>query len=115
MQDTVMMMTMQGDELKALRKRLGESQEGMAAALGMSKKFIGMMERDEAPIERRTAMAAIAYEDWMDADAAIGLAIKALHQAPPEMKPIVKELYDNLSARWSRAMMVFGEAGNSEQ
>lgn len=49
---------MQGEDLKEIRRELGLSQEAFAEALGMTATFIGMMERDERPIERRTALAA---------------------------------------------------------
>lgn len=51
-------MTMQGDELKALRQGLGLSQADFADAIGLSRVLIGQMERGQAPIEKRTAMAA---------------------------------------------------------
>lgn len=47
-------MTMQGNELKAIRKRLGATQDALAKALGLTPQFIGMMERDEKAIEHRT-------------------------------------------------------------
>lgn len=49
---------MQGDELKALRKQIGLTQSEMAQALGLTQTFIGMMERGEKAIERRTELAA---------------------------------------------------------
>lgn len=49
---------MQGSELKAMRKELGWSQARMGAELGLTQKFIGMMERG-APIERRTELAVL--------------------------------------------------------
>lgn len=49
---------MQGSDLKAIRQSLGLSQEDFATLLGMTQKFVGMMERGDAPIERRTALAA---------------------------------------------------------
>ena len=39
---------------QSLRKALGMTQADMAAALGMTSVFIGMMERGERPIEPRT-------------------------------------------------------------
>lgn len=48
---------MQGSELKEARKALGMTQADMAAALGMTSVFIGMMERGERPIELRTVLA----------------------------------------------------------
>ena len=48
---------MQGDELRAMRKALGMSQQELADAIGMSRKAVGEMERGDAPIEKRTGMA----------------------------------------------------------
>jgi len=48
---------MQGSELRAIRKTLGLTLAGMAQKLGLSEKFVGMMERGQAPIEERTAVA----------------------------------------------------------
>lgn len=48
---------MQPDELKALRKATGMTQEQLAIAIGMSRVSVGLMERGQAPIERRTALA----------------------------------------------------------
>ncbi|WP_311270477.1 helix-turn-helix domain-containing protein [Sphingobium sp. WCS2017Hpa-17] len=56
-------MAMQGDELKALRKRLGWTQGRMAAELDLSTTFVGLMERGEKAIERRTELAVKALED----------------------------------------------------
>jgi transcriptional regulator with XRE-family HTH domain len=49
---------MQADDLKGARKALGMSQEAMADAIGVSRVLLGQMERDQAPIEKRTAVAA---------------------------------------------------------
>ncbi|WP_242183182.1 helix-turn-helix transcriptional regulator [Sphingomonas sp. CARO-RG-8B-R24-01] len=49
---------MQGSELKAIRKTLGMSQAAFADALGLTAKFVGMMERGDAPLEKRTELAA---------------------------------------------------------
>ncbi|MFQ3894628.1 helix-turn-helix transcriptional regulator [Sphingobium sp. R-7] len=51
---------MQADELKAARKVMGLSQEQMAEAIGLSRVLIGQMERGQAPIEKRTALAVAA-------------------------------------------------------
>lgn len=48
---------MQGADLKAIRKALAMSQADFGAALGLTSKFVGMMERGEALIERRTELA----------------------------------------------------------
>lgn len=49
---------MQPDELKELRKALDLSQQEFADALGVSRVLVGQMERGQAPIERRTSLAA---------------------------------------------------------
>ena len=49
---------MQPEELKALRMKAGLSQAELAQLIGMSRVTIGLMERGEAPIEKRTAIAA---------------------------------------------------------
>lgn len=48
---------MQPDDLKAARGEMGMTQGNLAEALGLTPQFIGMMERGEKPIERRTALA----------------------------------------------------------
>ena len=50
-------MTMQGGELKEIRKGLGWTQGRMAEALGMTTTFIGLMERGDKAIEKRTELA----------------------------------------------------------
>lgn len=57
---------MQGDQLKARRKALGLSQQELADAIGMSRKAVGEMERGDAPIEQRTAMATRLLYDRYD-------------------------------------------------
>ena len=49
---------MQPDELKALRKGQGMTQDQFAAALGISRKVVNEMENGKAAIERRTELAA---------------------------------------------------------
>lgn len=49
---------MQGEELKALREAAGMSQAELADEIGMSRESIGKMERGQAPIEKRTELAA---------------------------------------------------------
>lgn len=44
--------------MKAMRQDLGLSQADFAEAIGVSRVLVGQMERDQAPIEKRTAMAA---------------------------------------------------------
>jgi DNA-binding transcriptional regulator YiaG len=51
------MMTMQPDELKAIRVQLGLNQGKLAATLGLTGQYVGMMERGQKPIEPRTALA----------------------------------------------------------
>lgn len=51
-------MTMQGDELRAIRKGLGWTLAQMAQQLGMSETYVGQMERGQKAIERRTELAA---------------------------------------------------------
>jgi transcriptional regulator with XRE-family HTH domain len=48
---------MQGAEFKAIREALGMTQAGLAEALGISRVFVGLMERGERPVEKRTALA----------------------------------------------------------
>lgn len=48
---------MQGDQLKLIRTTLGLNQQELADAIGMSRKAVGEMERGDAQIEKRTAMA----------------------------------------------------------
>ncbi len=48
---------MQGTELKAMRTSAGMSQAELGDAIGMSRETIGQMERGQAPIELRTALA----------------------------------------------------------
>ena len=48
---------MQPEELKALRVKAGMSQAALGEAIGMSRVTIGLMERGEAPIEKRTGLA----------------------------------------------------------
>jgi transcriptional regulator with XRE-family HTH domain len=47
---------MHGAELKAIRKALGWNQQQLADALDMSRVYVGQMERDQKPIERRTEL-----------------------------------------------------------
>jgi len=58
---------MTADELKAIRARLGLTQAAFAAQLGLTSTYVGMMERDERPIERRTALAAQYLDEHPDA------------------------------------------------
>jgi len=60
---------MQADELKAIRKGLGWTQAEMAEAMGLTPKSIGMMERGDAPIEKRTELAALYLKDHPEAGA----------------------------------------------
>jgi len=48
---------MQPEGLKALRMQAGLSQAELAELIGMSRVTVGLMERGEAPIEKRTELA----------------------------------------------------------
>lgn len=48
---------MRGHELREARKRLGLSQAELAERIGLSRDFIGLMERGRAPITARTRAA----------------------------------------------------------
>lgn len=50
-------MTMQPEQLKAIRKALGLTQAELAEQLGLSMNFVSMMERGDKPIEPRTELA----------------------------------------------------------
>lgn len=52
-------MAMQGDQLKAARQSMGLSQADLAEHLGLSRVFIGLMERGDKPIEARTELAVL--------------------------------------------------------
>ena len=47
-------MIMQPDQLKAVRERMGWSQDKMASEVGVSRVLLGLMERGQAPIASRT-------------------------------------------------------------
>ncbi|WP_416463165.1 helix-turn-helix domain-containing protein [Sphingomonas sp. VDB2] len=49
---------MQAEDLKSKRLDMGLSQADFADAIGVSRVLLGQMERGQAPIEKRTAMAA---------------------------------------------------------
>lgn len=51
-------MTMQGEQLRSIRKDLGWTIAEMAKQLGMSETYVGQMKRGQKPIERRTELAA---------------------------------------------------------
>ncbi|MAC58042.1 MAG: hypothetical protein CMH85_07160 [Novosphingobium sp.] len=44
-------------ELRSLRKRAGMTQERLAEELGLTRVYVGLMERGLATIERRTELA----------------------------------------------------------
>lgn len=50
---------MTGNEFKDARKNLGLSQSALANAIDMSRVMIGLMERGEKPIEKRTELAVL--------------------------------------------------------
>lgn len=60
-------MTMQGHELKALRKAMDLRQIALAEALGITPQFVGMMERGEKAIEPRTALSVLYLVDHPEA------------------------------------------------
>lgn len=62
---------MQAEELKAIRTATGLSQAEFADRLGMSRVFVGMMERGDRPIEQSTALA-IRYLDPLRPGFAVG-------------------------------------------
>jgi len=66
---------MHADELKALRRRIGMTQAHLAEALGLSIKWVGLMERGDAAIELRTELAVrylvVSYEAEGSVTAAI--------------------------------------------
>lgn len=55
-------MPIRSEELKAARKRLGWTQGRLALELDLSPTYIGLMERGEKTIERRTELSMIALE-----------------------------------------------------
>ena len=60
-------MAMNGKQLKQARKRLGLSQSRLGEAIGMTREMIGLMERGEKQIERRTELAirCLLHDDWI--------------------------------------------------
>jgi DNA-binding XRE family transcriptional regulator len=48
---------MQPEELRTLRRQIGASQAELGDAIGLSRVTIGLMERGDAPIEKRTELA----------------------------------------------------------
>lgn len=60
---------MQPDELRALRKQMNLTQEELGNALGLSKVFIGLMERGAKGIERRTELAVLYLVEHPEAQA----------------------------------------------
>jgi transcriptional regulator with XRE-family HTH domain len=70
--------TMQGSDLKAIREHLGLSQDEMAERLGLSRVMVGLMERDQRPIERRTEQAALLIHVMVDLEAKRDRAIAEL-------------------------------------
>jgi transcriptional regulator with XRE-family HTH domain len=51
------MTIMQGEEMRTLRKSMGWTLAKLAEELGMSEPFVGLMERGQRPIEKRTELA----------------------------------------------------------
>lgn len=60
-------MTMQPEELKAIRTTLGLTQAQLGAALGLTGQFVGFMERGGAPIEPRTTFSMLYIAEHPDA------------------------------------------------
>ena len=58
-------MEMNGKQLKQARNRLGLSQSRLGEAIGMTREMIGLMERGDKQIERRTELSIrwLLYED----------------------------------------------------
>tara|TARA_B100000678_G_C18031651_1_gene430970 strand:- start:234 stop:416 length:183 start_codon:yes stop_codon:yes gene_type:complete len=50
---------MQADQIKAQRKAAGMTQAELGEAIGLSRVTIGLMERGQAPIEKRTWLAVL--------------------------------------------------------
>lgn len=48
---------MRGSDLRAMRRDAGMTQAELADAIGMTRETVGLMERDQAPIEKRTELA----------------------------------------------------------
>ena len=82
---------MQGDEMKALRKAAGMSQAELGAAIGMSQKFIGMMERGDAAIEKRTELA-VRYVVQDDPGRFAKTVAELVRQVRPEDIPEIRAL-----------------------
>lgn len=62
-------MTMQPTDLRAARKAMGLTQAELADQLGLTMQFIGMMERGDKAIERRTELAVLYLVDHPEARA----------------------------------------------
>jgi len=88
---------MQGSELKAIRVALGMTQAMLAEELGLTTTFIGLMERDAKPIERRTELA-MRYLDSQAAGEAIGGVNPPATQGESDPEVIVVELGDKAEA-----------------
>lgn len=54
--------TVTADDLRAARRRLGLTQAGLAAELGLTANAVSRMECGNRPVERRTAMAVFLLE-----------------------------------------------------
>lgn len=71
---------MRGDELRAIRQGLKLSQAEFADELGVTATFVGMMERGEKAIEKRTELAALYLSARVPALTAIDYELAARSQ-----------------------------------
>lgn len=71
---------MSGEELRAIRLALGMTQAEMAEQIGISRTFIGLMERGKKPVSQRTAAAIHAARP------------RRSNHVPNETDPIIRRL-----------------------
>ena len=96
---------MQGDELRTVRGEMRMTQGEFAEALGLTPTFIGMMERGDRPIEKRTELAARQlynerlplYGGWdveeLDGDVPLADAMIIWDNDDPALHPRIKVLF----------------------
>lgn len=77
-------MAMQGDELKAVRTKLGMTQDAFAEAMGMTRVFIGMMERGDRPISPETERKARFLRTCGDSNTIFNMALRCQRAARNE-------------------------------